>query len=89
MVHGRISQGYIDYLRSDDWKERRKILIEEAGGMCQECGATKNLQVHHLKYDNLGFEELGVDVEVDCKTCHRIKELEKGNDLFGEYNQEI
>ena len=89
MAHNRISQEYRDYLKSDDWKERRLILIEEAGNMCQECGATEKLQVHHLKYDNLGFEELGVDVEVDCKTCHRIKELEKGNDLFGEYNQEI
>jgi hypothetical protein len=36
---------------SDNWKEQRVRLINEAGGTCQwpNCGETKDLVIHHLK----------------------------------------
>ncbi len=60
---------YIEYLKSDEWKERRKYLMELAGGSCSKCGE-KATQLHHLNYDNLGDEELEVDVIALCKDCH-------------------
>ena len=48
---------YIDYLKSEDWKERRRYLMELADSMCSRCGE-KATQLHHLNYNNLGNEEL-------------------------------
>ena len=60
---------YVDYLKSDDWRERRKELMEEAEKLCSKCGE-KATQLHHLNYDNLGEEELDEDVIAVCKDCH-------------------
>ena len=71
---------YIDYLQSDDWKERRKELMEEANGECSECG-DKATELHHLNYNKLGYEELDEDVVALCNECHKEmhnKEFEYG-----------
>lgn len=68
---------YITYLRSEDWKIRRKELMEEASNTCSECG-DKATELHHLNYKNLGFEILGVDVIALCKRCHEDIHLLKG-----------
>jgi len=81
-------ESYRAYLRSPKWKEKRKELLEEANYECEDCGSKKNLQVHHLNYDNLGEEELGEDVEVLCKDCHEDKEIEKGTDLYDDKEEE-
>jgi len=77
----RVNLAYIAYLNTPEWKERREEFLEEANHECEECGSSKNLQVHHLTYDNLGHEEFD-DVEVLCDVCHEDKELEKGTDLY-------
>ena len=77
---------YRRYLMSEDWRERRKELLEEANYECEECGE-KATVIHHLKYDNLGEEELGEDVMVLCKECHEDKHLEDGKDTYGEYGE--
>ena len=61
---------YIDYLKSEDWKERRKILLEQADSICKMCGA-KATQLHHLNYFNLGNEILDDDVIALCSKCHK------------------
>ena len=76
---------YIEYLKSDDWRERRKVLIEEAGGLCSDCGE-KGTQLHHENYDNLGSEELDVDVVLLCTDCHNERHGNK-DDMkgYGDY----
>jgi len=76
---------YIEYLKSDDWRERRKILIDEAGGVCADCGE-KGKQLHHENYDNLGCEELDVDVVLLCTDCHNERHGNK-DDMkgYGDY----
>ena len=64
-----MNDDYIEYLKSADWKERRKELMEEAGHVCSSCGA-KATQLHHLNYYNLGEEVLDQDVVALCKDCH-------------------
>ena len=74
---------YIEYLKSDDWKERRKILLEQAGWICYYCSG-KAVLIHHLNYEHLGEEVLGEDVEASCKDCH--DEIhERGEYGYGEY----
>ncbi len=74
---------YIEYLRSDDWRERRKELMDEAGWICNRC-PNKATQLHHLNYDSLGEEILGEDVEALCKDCHN-EEHGKGEYGYEEY----
>lgn len=78
-----MNEEYKAYLRSSEWRERRKEFIEEVNGECEDCGSKKNIQVHHLNYDNIG-DETEDDVEVLCKDCHEDRELEKGTDLCGD-----
>lgn len=58
------------YLRSPEWKGRRKDALVAAGGRCQDCGATRDLHVHHLTYKRHG-RELPRDLRVLCARCHR------------------
>lgn len=66
---------YREYIRSDKWREKaNKWKIEE--GKCEKCGSGFNLNVHHLNYENLGYE-LRKDVRVLCRSCH--SKYHKGN----------
>lgn len=80
-----IIEDYRDYLSSDDWKERRKEMMEEAGWVCNECG-NKATQLHHLAYDNLGCEELDIDVIPLCTACHReVHGNKDSGEGYGDY----
>ena len=73
---------YREYLKSEDWKERRKEMLDEAGHVCEDCGMYANL-LHHLNYDNLGIEELYNDVLPLCHNCHM--ERHGKSDEYGDY----
>jgi hypothetical protein len=60
---------YDEYLQSDEWKAKRKQKLEAVNYQCEKCGTAKNIEVHHLNYDRLGFEKLE-DLVVLCKTHH-------------------
>ena len=77
---------YLEYLKSSDWKERRKELMEEAEGICDECGG-KAKHIHHLRYDNLGDEILEEDVVALCEECHKEIHEDK-EEQYGEYEDE-
>jgi 5-methylcytosine-specific restriction endonuclease McrA len=74
------------YLRSPEWKARRKEALLRAGGRCMDCGASKNLHVHHLTYKRHG-NELARDLRVLCNRCHRKRHREGGrsDDLFDRF----
>ncbi|HVT89685.1 MAG TPA: hypothetical protein VHD56_12585 [Tepidisphaeraceae bacterium] len=67
---------YQEYMNSPQWAEFRLEAIEAASRQCQRCGNAEDLEVHHLHYDTLGHESLN-DVEVLCKSCHRIADIER------------
>ena len=61
---------YVDYLKSPEWRERRKQALDWARNACQLCNSPKEpLNVHHRTYDRLGAE-LPADLVVLCKDCH-------------------
>lgn len=70
---------YKVYLDSPHWKAIRKRLYREYEYKCAMCGSPKNLNVHHITYDNLG-EEKDEDLTVLCQKCH--SELHDGNYTF-------
>ncbi len=85
---GNMNYEYKEYLKSEEWKEKRLQFLEDVGHECEQCGNRKHLQVHHLNYFNL-FNETKDDVEVLCEDCHKNVELERGkawsmDDDYGE-----
>jgi hypothetical protein len=62
---------YDEYLRTPEWKKRRKKQLKSAGHRCQVCNSPKRLNVHHRTYDRRG-QELPQDLIVLCRNCHSI-----------------
>ena len=62
---------YHDYLRSWEWREKRRIVLARCNGICQ-CGAPVQ-DVHHLSYDHVFQEELVDFSELVgfCRRCHQ------------------
>lgn len=61
----------IDYYKSEEWQILRKKALKRDGHKCQECGKTKMLHVHHIKY-RYHSKELK-DLVILCKYCHADK----------------
>jgi 5-methylcytosine-specific restriction endonuclease McrA len=69
------SRDYSRYIGSLDWEFRRKeYLLLVADFKCERCQAEQTgdlrLEVHHVRYDNLGAEP-DDDLEALCPDCHR------------------
>lgn len=72
---------YLEYLKSDAWRERRASKLEASKFRCERCGEREGLEVHHLSYDRLGQERTD-DLIVLCKSHHWVAdELRRGNDI--------
>ena len=58
------------YLKSDDWKRKRYVVLKRDNWRCVYCGA-RATQVHHKRYAkrNIGKEPIKWLVSV-CKPCH-------------------
>lgn len=63
---------YETYIHSPEWQEKRRVMLDWAGGRCQQCGYSEDLEVHHRTYDRLGSERLPEDLEVLCSPCHAL-----------------
>ena len=62
---------YNEYIKSDEWKLKTKEAFELYGRNCKRCYSNKNLQVHHMTYNNFKSEPLS-DLCVLCKPCHKL-----------------
>ncbi len=61
-----------EYLKSDDWKRKRYIVLKRDNWRCVYCGA-RATQVHHKRYaKNIGKEPIDWLVSV-CDNCHNSK----------------
>lgn len=58
------------YLKSNDWKRKRYVVLKRDNWRCVYCGA-RATQVHHKRYAkyNIGKEPIEWLVSV-CQTCH-------------------
>ena len=59
-----------DYLESDEWKQKRYVVLKRDNWRCVYCGG-RATQVHHKRYAkyNIGKEPIKWLVSV-CKSCH-------------------
>ncbi|TWI84976.1 hypothetical protein IQ13_0129 [Lacibacter cauensis] len=58
------------YLKSEEWKRKRYVVLRRDNWRCVHCGA-KATEVHHKKYAkyNIGKEPIKW-LESVCNTCH-------------------
>jgi hypothetical protein len=58
------------YLKSDDWRRKRYVVLKRDNWRCDYCGA-ETAQVHHKRYSrwNIGTEPIDWLVSV-CNDCH-------------------
>lgn len=42
---------YEALLKTDEWYNKRKEILERDGNKCKWCGSTNNLQIHHRYYE--------------------------------------
>lgn len=60
---------YDGYLASSIWKEKRRLVMLRAQGVCEACRSESATEVHHLSYAHVGKEPL-FDLVAVCKSCH-------------------
>lgn len=68
---------YIEYMKSDKWRDIARRRMEIDNYTCAGCGcrgtATNILEVHHLSYKHIYHEENWVyeDLVCLCHACHK------------------
>ena len=67
---------YSNYLKTDNWKRIRKLVLERDQYLCQGCRTKKAVHVHHTTYDFLGDELLFQLISL-CVDCHQKIHPEK------------
>ena len=61
---------YDQFMQSEEWQDIRTVMLDIYNHQCDVCGATEDLQVHHLTYERFGGDERTTDLQVLCKPCH-------------------
>jgi hypothetical protein len=75
---GMWQQWYAEYLQTNEWKERRRLVLERADGICEGCRQEPATEVHHTSYVHVGNEFLWELVAI-CRWCHaRYHEVRHG-----------
>jgi hypothetical protein len=60
---------YETYLDSAKWHEKRRRVLDRAGGRCEACLQRTATQVHHTTYLHV-FDEPLFDLRAVCDVCH-------------------
>jgi 5-methylcytosine-specific restriction endonuclease McrA len=60
---------YDQYLLSNEWLQRRRLVLQRANGICEGCLSEPATQVHHLTYDHAGAE-FAWELVAICDYCH-------------------
>jgi 5-methylcytosine-specific restriction endonuclease McrA len=63
------TQAHNAYLDSPAWKDRRRLVMERAQGLCEGCRQASATEVHHLSYSHWG-QELLFELVALCGDCH-------------------
>lgn len=69
-----------EYLKSDEWKEKRKRILERDQGNCRCCGQKAN-DIHHITYARV-YREKDTDLIAVCRNCH--EKIHKNGRVFFE-----
>lgn len=60
---------YHDYLQTDEWRNKRRLVLERENHLCEGCLTARATEVHHLTYEDVRDEFLFQLVAL-CRGCH-------------------
>ena len=60
---------YNAYLRTPEWREKRKLVLIRDGHRCTACSTAEAEEVHHITYRH-AFNEPLFDLTAVCSACH-------------------
>lgn len=67
---------YKEYLKSKKWQWKRNLVLKQHGSICKICESTKQIHIHHKRYENSGGSILGRERTSDlvplCSSCHSL-----------------
>ena len=65
---------YKEFLKDGRWQRKRLEIMQRDDFKCKQCGATNDLQVHHLRYFNgrKPWEYSNEDLVTLCGKCHSL-----------------
>lgn len=76
---------YKSFLKSDKWKITRQRAFYKYGRRCKCCGVSRNLEIHHISYENYKSGNLR-HLAVLCSDCHKeVTTITRRGKLKGEY----
>jgi len=61
---------YHEYINSPAWRKKRIQTYWCLGKICEACGSSKKIHVHHNNYEALGNEKIFRDLVILCESCH-------------------
>ena len=61
---------YHEYINSPAWRKKRIQTYWCLGKVCEVCGSSKKIHVHHNNYSSLGSEKIFRDFVILCESCH-------------------
>lgn len=67
----RTKAKYREYLKSQDWKFKRKKKLSKSKKRCAICGWNEMLDVHHVAYKNW-YDVTTGDLRIMCRVCHDL-----------------
>lgn len=70
-------KSYSEFLLSEWWHVKLNAIYFAKGKICELCGSTRKLTIHHKTYEHLGNEPLK-DILVLCKNCHMREHVIEG-----------
>lgn len=62
---------YLEYLKTKEWRTKRRAVLERARFRCQVCYSRGPIAVHHRTYARLGHEDIE-DLTALCLFCHNL-----------------
>lgn len=69
-------------IRHASWEQKRQDFLWYTDGRCERCDTRQrpqDLQLHHLHYDTLWYEN-NSDLELLCPKCHREADRERADE---------
>lgn len=85
-----LTEAYKQYLKSPEWQKKRIERLNFDNFTCQYkgCQNKTNLDVHHIRYDNIFNENVYRDLITVCRSCHEKLEQEKKKRQLTQWEKE-
>lgn len=72
------------YLKSDEWKRKRHVVLKRDNWTCISCGLPAT-EVHHRRYANYNIGKEPIEWLVSlCKSCH-----EKQHNILAVHSEKV